>query len=113
MVLKKQQTSVRRYQNGTMDRTCGAPDPSAFPDGEEDKRYARYRAVDKDGLCMVGEKLDNGTIMVNKESPVDTSTPVERLVQTDYKYSGSSYRSSAPSYVDRVLISSNENEQFL
>ena len=24
-----------------------------------------------------------------------------------------SYRSSAPSYVDRVLISSNENEQFL
>jgi len=50
-----------------MDRTCGAPDPSAFPDGEEDKRYARYRAVDKDGLCMVGELLDNGTIMVNKE----------------------------------------------
>jgi len=113
MVLKKQQTSVRRYQNGTLDRTCGPPDPSAFPDGEDDKRYARYRAVDKDGLCMVGEALDNGTIMVNKESPTDTSTPVERLMQSDYKYSGMSYRSSAPAYVDRVLISSNENEQFL
>jgi hypothetical protein len=50
-----------------MDRTCAAPDPAAFPDGEEDKRYARYRAVDKDGLCMVGELLDNGTVMVNKE----------------------------------------------
>ena len=68
MVLKKQQASVRRYQNKTMDHTCGAPDPSAFfSDGGEHKRDARYRAVDKDGLCMVGELLDNGTIMVNKE----------------------------------------------
>jgi len=113
MVIKKTQSSVRRYQNGTMDRTCGAPDPSAFPEGEEDKRYARYRAIDKDGLCLVGELMENGSIMVNKESPTDTSTPVERLMQTTYKYSGTSYKSSAPSYVDRVLISSNENEQFL
>ena len=62
---------------------------------------------------MVGELLDNGTVMVNKESPMDTSTPVERLMNVNYKYSGMSYRSSAPSYVDRVLISSNESEQFL
>ena len=67
MVLKKQQTSVRRYQNGTMDRTCAAPDPSAFPDGEKDKRFARFKAVDKDGLCNVGELLENGTVIVNKE----------------------------------------------
>eukprot|EP00986_Skeletonema_menzelii_P010588 scaffold5213_cov143-Skeletonema_menzelii.AAC.1 len=113
MVLKKSQTSVRRYQNGCLDRTCGPPDPSAFPDGEDDKRYAKYRGIDKDGLCMVGELLDNGTVMVNKESPMDTSTPVERLMNVNYKYSGMSYRSSAPSYVDRVLISSNESEQFL
>jgi len=136
MVLKKQQTSVRRYQNGTMDRTCAAPDPSAFPDGEKDKRFARFKAVDKDGLCNVGELLENGTVIVNKEcessmvpsvlshlvfsrmallssAPTDTSTPVERQQQQTYKYSGMSYRSSAPSYVDRVLISSNENEQFL
>ena len=52
-ILKKQQASVQRYQNGTMDRTCGALDPSTFPDGEEDKRYHHYKAVDNDGLCMV------------------------------------------------------------
>jgi len=113
MVFKKQATSVRRYQNGSLDRTCAPPDASAFPDGEEDKRYKKFKAVDKDGLCMVGELLDNGTVMVNKESPTDTATPVERLVQQSYKYSGMSYRSSAPAYVDRVLVSSNENEQFL
>lgn len=113
MVLKKTQASVRRYQNGTMDRTCGAPDPSGFPGGEQDPRYCRYRAVDKDGLCLVGELMENGTVIVNKESPTDTATPVERLTQVSYKYSGMSYRSSAPSYVDRVMISSNESENFL
>lgn len=125
MVLKKHQTSVRRYANGAMDRTCGAPDASQFPEGLEDKRYARYRAIDKDGICMVGELMNNGSIMVNKESPLDTSTQIggaefglqgsgmSALSQMEYKYSGMSYKSGAPSYVDKVLITSNENEQFL
>jgi len=123
MVLKKQQTSIKRYANGAMDRTCGAPDPSQFMDGEEDKRFARYRAIDKDGICLVGEKMDNSSIMVNKESPADTSTNMgdfglqgtglAALSQMEYKYSGMSYRSTVPSYVDKVLISSNENEHFL
>jgi len=125
MVLKKFQTSVRRYANGAMDRTCGAPDASQFPEGLDDKRYARYRGIDKDGICMVGELMDNGSIMVNKESPLDTSTSIggaefglqgngmAALSQMEYKYSGMSYKSGAPSYVDKVLVTSNENEQFL
>jgi len=60
--------------------------------------------------------------MVNKESPVDTSTNfggsdfsgnLNALSQMEYKYSGMSYKSSAPSYVDKVLITSNEHENFL
>lgn len=123
MVLRKHQTNIRRYANGAMDRTCGPPDPSQFTDGEEDKRYARYRAIDKDGICLPGEPMDNGSIMVNKESPVDTSTnmgdfgmqgnEMAALSQMEYKYSGMSYRSGAPSYVDKVLITSNENDHFL
>ena len=121
MVLRKHQTSIRRYANGAQDRTCGAPDSSQFRDGDQDKRFERYRALDNDGICLVGEKMDNGSIMVNKESPTDISTPVESselagresLSQQEYKYSGLGYRSSAPAYVDKVLITSNENEQFL
>ena len=122
MVLKKHQTSVRRYANMTTDRTAGPPDASAFPDGENDKRFARYRAIDRDGICMVGEELDNGSIMVNKESPTDTSSGTygniegaagSAMSNISYKYSGMSYRNSAPSYVDKVLVTSNENEQFL
>lgn len=125
MVLRKHQGSVRRYANGTMDRTCGPPDASAFPDGVDDKRYARYRAIDKDGICLVGEVLDSGSVMINKESPTDTSTNIggaefglhgggmAALSQINYKSTALSYKSAAPSYVDKVLITSNENEQFL
>jgi DNA-directed RNA polymerase III subunit RPC2 len=124
MVLRKHQTSVRRYANGTMDRTCGPPDASYFPDGELDKRHKKFQAIDDDGICRVGELLENGSVMVNKESPMDTTnnlgdinfgfnpggTPMPSM---QYKSSGMSYRSSAPSFVDKVLLTSNEHEQFL
>jgi len=124
MLLRKHQTSIRRYANGSIDRTLGPPDPSAFENGEDDFRYQRFKALDKDGICMVGEMLDNGSIMVNKESPVDTSMAIAgsefgsqgtqaAIAQMEYKPSGLSYRSSAPSYVDKVLITSNEYEHFL
>jgi DNA-directed RNA polymerase III subunit RPC2 len=74
MVLRKHQTSVRRYANGTQDKTCGPPGPKEFEGGEEDKRYSRFRAIDEDGIYMVGEKMDNITIMVNKLSPASTNS---------------------------------------
>jgi DNA-directed RNA polymerase III subunit RPC2 len=123
MLLRKHQTSIRRYANGAKERTLGPPDPNDFPEKEEDKRYKKFQALDKDGICLPGEKVDSGSIMVNKESPADTSTNMgdfgmqgngmAALSQMEYKYSGMSYRSGAPSYVDKVMITSNENEQFL
>jgi len=122
MVLRKHQNSVRRYANGTMDRTMGPPDASEFPDGEDDKRFSKYKAIDKDGICRVGEELENGSLMVNKESHTSTSIGGAEFGlhgsgiaphQIQYKPSGMSYRAPVPSYVDKVLITSNENEQFL
>eukprot|EP00532_Pseudo-nitzschia_australis_P009769 CAMPEP_0168242180 /NCGR_PEP_ID=MMETSP0140_2-20121125/23258_1 /TAXON_ID=44445 /ORGANISM="Pseudo-nitzschia australis, Strain 10249 10 AB" /LENGTH=1278 /DNA_ID=CAMNT_0008177215 /DNA_START=92 /DNA_END=3928 /DNA_ORIENTATION=- len=122
IILKKQQTSVRRYPNGSIDRTCGPPDVSNFADGEDDKRYARYRAIDQDGICMVGEKMEGGSIMVNKESPANTTGDIGgadigmnmgAAAVMQYKPSAMSYRGQVPSHVDKVLITSNEREQFL
>jgi hypothetical protein len=58
--------------------------------------------------------------MVNKESPLDTSSNLAggefgigggiSMAQVQYKPSGMSYRGGAPSYVDKVLITSNESE---
>jgi len=123
MVLRKHQTSVKRYPNGTMDRTCGPPDPSGFPDGESDKRYMKFAAIDKDGIASVGEQLESGCYMVNKESPLDTTTTMGggefglpgsvAMSQIQYKPTPMSYRGGAPVYVDKVLITSNGFEQFL
>lgn len=116
--------SIRRYANGTRDRTRGPPtDASAFADGDQDKRFMKYQAIDLDGICKVGEPMDNGFIMVNKESPTDTTTNVVGAdigfgmgtanPNVQYKPSAMPYRGPAPSYVDKVLITSNANEQFL
>jgi DNA-directed RNA polymerase III subunit RPC2 len=123
MVFRKHQTSVRRYANGSIDRTCGPPDVNNFANGEDDKRYARYKAIDQDGICMVGEKIESGTIMVNKESPANTTGDIGgadlgmnmgmSAAAMQYKPSGMSYRGQAPCHVDKVLITSNEHEQFL
>jgi DNA-directed RNA polymerase III subunit RPC2 len=61
--------------------------------------------------------------MVNKESPTDTSTSIggagfgiqgtNVASQVQYKPSGVTHRGGAPVYVDKVLITSNESEQFL
>ncbi|KAG7361394.1 DNA-directed RNA polymerase subunit B [Nitzschia inconspicua] len=123
MVLRKHQTSVRRYPNGSQDKTCGPPDPKEFEGGEEDKRYARYTAIDDDGICMVGEKVENGTIMVNKQAPTNTNTNIGNAdlgfalgvnaPSVQYKSANVSYKGSAPCYVDKVLLTSNEHEPYL
>jgi len=77
-------------------------------------RSRRYQALDQDGICMVGELLENGGIMVNKESPVSVAEldgGVGGVSQ--YKPSPLSYKAPAPAYVDKVLITSNESEHFL
>lgn len=51
MVLRKHQTSIRRYANGSMDQTCGPTEASAFIDGEQDKRFTKYKAIHKNGIC--------------------------------------------------------------
>ena len=64
MVLRKHQTSLRRYPNGAQDENHGPPDLSQFAKGAEDPRYQRYGKLDIDGICMVGEKLESNQIMV-------------------------------------------------
>lgn len=120
MVLRKYQTSIRRYANGSTDKSCGPPDVDGFTDGEDDKRFARYKAIDKDGICLVGEPMDSGSIMVNKESPTDTTTNLGgaglgfnlgmSMSNAEYKPSPLSYRGGAQCYVDKVVVTSNEHE---
>ena len=75
-----------RYANGACDRTTGPPPATSFVQGRAqvnpaprsqgnsgtiDARYKRYSALDDDGICRVGEKLNDQYIMINREIPVE------------------------------------------
>ena len=55
MVVRKYQTSIKRYSNGSSDHTQAPPDAQQFPAKEEDRLFARYKTLDKDGICQVRE----------------------------------------------------------
>ena len=67
---------------------------------------------------MPGECLDSPSIMVNKQSPTNSGEAGESVTgssqtQPQYKSVPLTYKGPAPSYVDKVLITSNESDNFL
>lgn len=116
MVLRKHQTSLKRYSNNAEDICSPPPAFEQDPGGRENFKNKRYAQLDQDGLCRVGEVLESGSIMVNKSSPLnhfDVSLDNVQNHNPSYKPVPLTYKAPAPAFVDKVLISSNENEQHL
>lgn len=138
MVIRKYQTSIKRYSNGTSDQTQGPPNPDQFPQKEDDRMYSRYKTLDRDGICQVGEIVENGALLVNKLTPTNavsndlndtvglgantinnnnnTNTTTTTIISNNiprYKATPLSYKGTAPSTVDKVVITSNESENFI
>ncbi|ETV80770.1 hypothetical protein H257_06254 [Aphanomyces astaci] len=113
MVFKKYQTVVKRYPNNTFDRIVGPPDfeGTGFASSFRNQRYA---SLDADGICRVGGQVVSGGVMVNKESPANVDINITSDVQ-DVSYSPSpvSYKNSTPGYIDKVMLTSSESDQFL
>ena len=111
-VIRKFQTAIKRYNNGTMDKTVSPP-------GRRDdekmnaiaSRHRKYQNLDQDGICEVGSVMENNNIIINKESPLNPDPDGEEEVQ--FKPVPITYRASGNAIVDKVLITSNENENFL
>jgi DNA-directed RNA polymerase beta subunit len=40
----------------------------------QDPRFQKYSKLDQDGVCRVGEKLEPMQIMINKQTPINTTT---------------------------------------
>lgn len=103
MVMKKFQAVLKKYQNQTYD-SLRPPDP-----GND-----RCAVLDMDGLCMPGETLATGMVMVNKQVPVETSTTVtdtEGLSEVAMKPTPVAYKAPYPGMVDKVLITTNDEDQ--
>ena len=101
-VFKKVTTSLKKYQNGQMDRVI-----TKHPDST-DKRHMRLGG---DGIVGVGEQLNKGDYYLLKQTPTNTSST--GITGSDagiepYRDTFMSYKYPDPCYVDKVMLASNE-----
>lgn len=117
LVAKKFVTTLKRYPNGSSDRSTGPVAADQFPGGAEDARFKKQEFLDPDGICQVGQVLEPNFVLVNKFSPSNQGDLMDgggfNPVASEYKPTKLTYKGSGPATVDKVLITSNENENFI
>ena len=103
IVYKRTSATVKKYPNGSYDRIV-APAASA-------QAANKMEVLDMDGIGSPGQRLVNGQIYLNKQIPLSDSS--ERDAPIEYKAAPMTYKGSLPSFIDKVLISTNQDDQFL
>ncbi|KAL2915844.1 DNA-directed RNA polymerase III complex subunit Rpc2 [Polyrhizophydium stewartii] len=130
-VMRKSATMIKSYANGTYDRVI---DPAVDPTtGMVQERHA---ILDQDGICGVGERVATNQILINKQSPVETTprvptaasratgadgddeAPTAPIRPTDptaipFKSTPMSYKYPGDAVIDQVLVTTNEEDQML
>jgi DNA-directed RNA polymerase III subunit RPC2 len=117
LVAKKSNTTIKRYPNGSSDRTLGPAKAEEFPGGTSDHRFKKQEFLDPDGICQVGQVLESGYTLINKFSPANTGEVMDGTTfnphTAEYNPTKITYKGSARATVDKVLITSNENDNFI
>ncbi|KAI5838980.1 hypothetical protein DFP73DRAFT_484657 [Morchella snyderi] len=118
-VFRKYSTTLKKYQNGTVDRIGDIKrEPSRDPDTPDEMvPIKKHAALQADGLAAVGEKISAGEVYVNKQVPTNTSNAPTLLNDgpplDEYKDAPMTYKLADHAYVDKILISTAESEQTL
>lgn len=102
-VIKKFNTNLKKYPDGTGDTSVSPQPASKFASGEADPKYRRQQFLDPDGICQVGEVVDPNYVLVNKETPSG--------VEGETKSSPLTYKGPAPATVDKVLLTTSNESQ--
>ncbi|XP_061415849.1 DNA-directed RNA polymerase III subunit RPC2 [Lethenteron reissneri] len=111
LVYKNAKCTLKRYTNQTFDRVMGP-----MLDAATRKPIWRHQVLDSDGICSPGERVENKQVLVNKSMPSMTQTPIQGAsapTQVQYKDVPITYKGSTDSYVEKVMISSNNEDAFL
>ena len=113
LVYRNAKCSLRRYANQTYDRILGP-----LVDSESKEPIYKHRALDNDGICGVGCKVDNRMVMVNKSMPTITRDPLSDPTaqinpQAEYKETPIGYKGPIPSYIENVMLTSTADDSFL
>jgi DNA-directed RNA polymerase III subunit RPC2 len=102
-VFKKASTLLKTYASGAQDRVA-----------DRDKTHPKHTKLGTDGLVEVGMKLEKDDIFILKQTPSNTAaTPVGATQQPkqesqQWREAGMQYKLPDPAYVDKVIISVNE-----
>lgn len=82
------------------------------------QKLAKHKLLDSDGLCAVGESIENGEIFINKVSPTNTKDMLpmgagNTLPDNLYKPTPMSYKGAKgeTSVVDKVLLTQNDEQE--
>ena len=116
--MKKSSTVIRKYPNGTHDRLADAP-----VDDSTGKRQKRYDILEADGIAGVGERVEQGDVYINKQTPVNANDNSSAAIMIGassnaaasvaYKSAPLSYKPPVNGYVDQVLITDTDSDQTL
>ncbi|KAJ1340991.1 hypothetical protein BSLG_004464 [Batrachochytrium salamandrivorans] len=126
-VMRKSSTMIKSYPNQTFDRLA---DPALDP--VTGQVQERYDILDDDGICAVGERVYPNQIIINKQSPTETSPRVTapaggsddegttqmlgRAVDPlsiPFKNTPMSFKYPGDAVIDQVLLTTNEEDQTL
>lgn len=104
-VMRKNATMIKTYPNGTFDRLV---DPTTmFKDG----------ALDSDGIAAVGARVETDQVLINKSVPEAAASQngpgTPDMSSIKWKPQPVAYKYPECSYVDRVLVTTNEEDQML
>lgn len=110
MYVRRYQVEMKKFANGHSEIHRG-PEIKEKENFYKKKTVSNFdkkmHAVDKDGLPLVGERLFNGDVYVNKLTPANKN---EMEGPVGYIPTPNTYKGSVPSYVDRVMLTTTPED---
>ncbi|KAJ3656890.1 hypothetical protein Zmor_015935 [Zophobas morio] len=105
LVYKNSKCMMKRYANQTFDRIQGP-----LIDSTTGASMWKHGVLDPDGIVAPGELVENKQVLVNKSVPTVSSVPGSQSTSVEYKDTPICYRNNEPSYIEKVLVSTNEED---
>ncbi|XP_078485714.1 DNA-directed RNA polymerase III subunit RPC2 isoform X2 [Ciona intestinalis] len=107
LVYRNQKCILKRYANQTFDKVMG---PAL--NAETREPIWRHQGLDADGIIMPGVKVESKQVLVNKACPLQTNV-VTKDQAPSYQETPISYRGPVGSTIEKVMVSSNNEESSL
>ncbi|XP_046663872.1 DNA-directed RNA polymerase III subunit RPC2 [Homalodisca vitripennis] len=112
LVYRNAKCTLKQYANQTYDRILGP-----VVDADSKKPIYKCEPLDTDGIASPGEMVKERQVLVNKSMPVVSTTSQGSISSPqptpEFKEVPIMYKGSVPSYVEKVMVSSNNEDAFL